>query len=181
MAFPWRETLIPGLVQVGRPAFEDERGTFTKIIGEGDSGELAPFVAREVFWSRSPKGVFRGMHVQLPPHAARKLVFVAAGVVRDFVVDLRVGSPAFGTVLEVTLDDRSGGLLIPVGCGHGFESVVDDCVVVYGQDSFHAPEADSGVRYTSLDIDLHSHEPVVSERDLALPAFADFNSPFTFV
>ena len=53
-------------------------------------------MTREVFWSQSERGVFRGLHVQLPPRAARKLVFVTTGRVRDFVLDLRRGSPTEG-------------------------------------------------------------------------------------
>lgn len=179
MAVPWRETQIPGVYRVGRPAFEDGRGAFVKVIGEGDCADEEPFVPSEMFWSRSSAGVFRGMHVQLPPHDGRKLVFVVSGTVRDFVVDLRVGSPTFGVVLEVELDEWSGGLLIAEGCAHGFEAV-SEAVVVYGQETFHAPEADSGVLYSSAGISLSTAVPVVSPRDLALPTLADFDSPFRY-
>lgn len=177
MAVPWRETEIPGVFRVGRPMFEDARGGFVKVIGEGDNGQQEPFIPSEIFWSRSAAGVFRGMHVQLPPHDGRKLVFVVAGTIRDFVVDLRTGSPSFGHVLEVELDESSGGLLIAEGCAHGFEAM-SEAVVVYGQETFHAPEADSGVLYSSVGVQLSAPEPVISSRDLALPSLTDFGSQF---
>lgn len=157
--------------------FEDPRGAFVKVVGEGDNGQERPFVPRELFWSRSAAGVFRGMHVQVPPDHGRKLVFVVSGEVRDFVVDLRRNSPTFGDVLEVRLDDRSGGLLIAEGCAHGFEALTDS-VVVYGQESFHATESDTGVLYSSVGITPRTSHPVVSERDLALPPLSAFDSPF---
>lgn len=46
--------------------------------------------------SRSHKGVLRGLHYQLVPHAQSKLVRVIDGKVLDVAVDIRVGSPTFG-------------------------------------------------------------------------------------
>lgn len=172
---------IPGLFLTTRDALLDSRGSFTKVLGEGDDSGVPPFVTREVFWSRSTRGVLRGLHVQLPPRATRKLVFVTHGSVRDFVLDLRVGSPTHLAVAEVPLDDQGGGLVIPDGCAHGFEVVSDEAAMVYLQEDFHSPEHDSGVLYTSAHIVPLTPEPIVSARDLALPSVDDFDSPFEFV
>ena len=43
--------------------------------------------------SRSARGVLRGLHYQLPPHAQGKLVRVTRGAVFDVAVDMRRGSP----------------------------------------------------------------------------------------
>lgn len=180
MASQWCEVDIPGVFTVGRPVFEDTRGSFVKVLGEGDWGDQAPFIAREVFWSRSNRGVFRGMHVQLPPHDGRKLVFVVAGSVRDFVADLRVGSPTEGRVLEMPLDERSGGLLIPEGCAHGFEALEGGSVVIYGQEAFYSSEHDSGILYSSAGIELANARSVISSRDRELTPLDSFVSPFTF-
>lgn len=177
---PWRSTSVPGLLLTTRDALIDDRGSFTKILGDGDDAGSVPFHTREVFWSRSTRGVVRGLHVQLPPRATRKLVFVAHGAVRDFVLDLRIGSPAYGTVWEVELDERGGGLVIPDGCAHGFEVVSDMAAMVYLQEDFHSPADDGGVLFTSAGIVPVTESPIVSARDLALPDLADFVSPFEF-
>lgn len=169
---------IPGLFLTTREGLLDSRGSFTKILGEGDDVDAPPFVTREVFWSRSTRGVLRGLHVQLPPRSTRKLVFVTHGAVRDFVLDLRVGSPTYHAVLEIPLDERSGGLVIPDGCAHGFEVVSDEAAMVYLQEDFHSPEHDSGVLYTSAGVVPVADGPIVSARDLALPSLEDFTSPF---
>lgn len=162
-----------------RPRFDDDRGSFTKILGEDDCGDERPFVPREVFWSRSHRGVFRGMHVQLPPRATRKLVFVTSGRVRDVILDLRVGSPTYLTVWDTELDALGGGLVIPAGCAHGFEVLSDDASMVYLQEDVHVPECDSGILYSSAGITLTTTQAIVSERDLALPPLDSFTSPFT--
>lgn len=180
MSFPWRETSLPGAFLTARPPFEDRRGSFNKILGEGDAPEGASFVAREVFWSQSRRGVVRGMHVQLPPYATRKAVFVTHGRVRDLLLDLRVGSPGFGQVHEFALDATTGGLVVPEGCAHGFEVLSDEAAMVYLQERHHSPDHDGGVSIRSVPVTLASAEPVISDRDLALPALADFVSPFRF-
>lgn len=171
---------MPGAFLTSRATFPDERGTFTKILGEGDDADQTPFVTREVFWSSSARGVFRGLHVQLPPRQTRKLVFVTRGLVRDFLLDLRRGSPTEGTVWETTLDESSGGLVIPAGCAHGFEVLSEDAIMVYAQEDYYAPGLDGGVHYASAGIQLVAREPIVSARDLELPPLADFASPFGY-
>lgn len=180
VSVPWRSTPIPGAFLTGRSRLADDRGSFTKILGEADDAGRPPFVTREVFWSLSRRGVFRGLHVQLPPREARKLVFVTRGVVRDFVLDLRRGSPTEGTVWETALDESTGGLLIPAGCAHGFEVLSEDAAMVYLQEDFFAPEYDAGVHFASVGIDLVAPSPVVSERDLSLPDLSLFDSPFGY-
>jgi dTDP-4-dehydrorhamnose 3,5-epimerase len=158
----------------------DERGAFTKILGEGDEEDHAAFRTREIFWSSSRRGVVRGMHVQLPPHAARKLVFVTEGAVRDFVLDLRRGSPTEGQVWETRLEHGGGGLVVPEGCAHGFEVVSDRAAMVYAQEDFHHPESDAGVLFSSVGISISCAAPIVSARDLALPPLSEFSSPFEY-
>lgn len=159
---------------------DDGRGSFTKVLGERDEDGHAPFVTREVFWSQSGRGVFRGLHVQLPPRSTRKLVFVTHGAVRDFVLDLRKGSPAQGHVHEFELSSSTGGLVIPEGCAHGFEVLSDEVSMVYLQEDFHSPEHDTGILYSSAGVELTATQPIVSARDLALSTLDAFDSPFEF-
>ena len=180
MSSTWRSTRIPGLFETARQEFVDDRGSFLKILGEGDSADAEPFRTQEIFWSHSRRGTFRGLHVQLPPRSTRKLVFVVAGEVRDFVLDLRIGSPTEGQVEEVRLDAHRGGLVIPDGCAHGVEVVSDRASMVYAQEHVHAQAEDSGILYSSAGIRLQSADPVISARDLALPRLEAFDSPFRF-
>jgi len=180
MKVMWSQLSIPGMLLGTGASVCDTRGTFTKVLS-GDDPLLEGFAGREVFWTKSSLGVFRGLHFQLPPHATSKLVTVVQGHIRDFVVDLRVGSPTERQVMEVDLDETSGALLVPAGCGHAYEVLSDDTIVVYVQDvPFGQPESYAGIRPDSAGIVTKAKTPVINPRDLSFPTLAEFDSPFTY-
>jgi len=73
MKVTWTELDVPGLLLSGGAAVADQRGSFTKVLS-GDDPLLGGFEGRELYWTSSARGVVRGLHFQLPPHATRKLV-----------------------------------------------------------------------------------------------------------
>lgn len=180
MQVTWTELAVPGLLLSGGASVTDARGSFTKVLS-GDDRVLGSFEGREVYWTRSVAGVVRGLHFQLPPHATRKLVYVVNGAVRDFVVDLRVGSPMERRLFEIQLDPTVGGLLVPAGCAHAYEALHDDTIVCYAQDiPFDDPASYAGIRADSAGIVPRAAEPIVMPRDLEFPTLAEYVSPFTF-
>lgn len=173
---------IPGCVLVRLERHEDRRGDFLKVLQRDVFAELGldPTVA-EVYWSTSHRGVVRGLHFQTPPSDHAKTVNVIRGAIHDVVVDLRVGSPAYGQPMTVTLAaDVPGALHVPRGCAHGFQALSDDTVVAYMVGSEHAPGHDTGIRWDSVAAHWPIVETVVSERDAAFPGLAEFESPFRF-
>lgn len=171
--------MIPGLFTLDKPPFSDSRGSFHKILCEPPT-DSKPFNCDEIYWSSSEQGVARGMHLQIPPFHGRKLVFATLGVVRDVVIDLRVGSPTYHQVWETELTPESPGVLIPAGCAHGFIVTEGPAILVYAQEGAYSRDCDTGVNIHSIDTgDLTSHI-VISERDQQLPQLAEFISPFTF-
>lgn len=180
MQVTWTELPVPGLLQSGGASVQDARGSFTKILS-GHDDLLGDFQARELYWTRSSAGVLRGLHFQLPPEATRKLVYVVNGAIRDFVVDLRVGSPWERRLFEIELTPDTGGLLVPAGCAHAYESLQDDTLVCYAQDiPFGDPASYAGILCSSAGIVPRSPSPVIMPRDLEFPRLGDFESPFVF-
>lgn len=175
MNVEWEELAIPGVLLSHGGRTQDERGSFSKVLGGG-----APFSVAEVCWSTSAQGVVRGMHFQTPPRAQEKFVFVLNGAIRDLVVDLRVGSPTQGRLIEVDLTPDTGGVLVPVGCGHGFESLQACSTVVYLLSTGFHTDSDAGVSLASVGFMARSSRPLLSERDGELPDIADYPSPFAF-
>lgn len=174
------ETAIAGCMRVRQPTHHDSRGWFTKSLSN-DVRESAQvdFDATEIYWSLSRRGVVRGMHFQLPPVNVTKLVWVASGSIRDVVLDLRVDSPTHSEWVDFELGPEDGSVLVPRGCAHGFEVTSEEAIVFYAQDGAFSPECDAGVRWDSFGYEWLANEPVMSDRDLALPALDDFVSPFT--
>jgi len=180
MQVTWTQLSIPGLLLSSGASVSDERGSFTKILS-GDDPLLGGFEGREVYWTRSVRGVLRGMHFQLPPEATSKLVFVVSGAIRDFVLDLRVGSPTERQLVEISLTAGDGGLLVPKGCAHAYEALEDETLVCYAQDvPFRLPECYGGISLESVGIVPESPSSIVLPRDRQLLALDDFISPFVF-
>lgn len=181
-ALIFRDAGLPGCYDIALRAGEDARGRFAKTFHAPSfaaAGLATDFV--EAFHTMSRRGVLRGMHLQLPPHAHAKLVSCVAGEVFDVLLDLRVGSPSYGAhrVFELR-DDEPRAIYVAPGVAHGFYAVSDRAVVTYMVTTVHAPAHDAGVRWDSIGVQWPGAEPALSPRDRDLPAFADFESPFRF-
>lgn len=156
---------------------EDRRGVFGKPFtlhsSLGDSYSI-----REIFWTSSSAGVVRGMHFQVPPTPIGKLVWVSQGSILDVAVDLR-DHDGFGSVETFPLDGRTGASVwIPAGFAHGFQALEDNTIVNYAVDGDFDPATDAGVRWDSIGFEWPLPVGAMSDRDRALPALADFSTPF---
>lgn len=171
--------LLPGARLVTLKRFKDGRGSFVKTYSRRLFEACGvTFDLREEFYSSSRKDVLRGMHFQVPPHDHAKIVYCAAGAVLDVLVDLRAG-PGQGAVASVVLAAGQPSLLvIPKGVAHGFKSLSDDSLMVYKTSTEHSPEHDKGIRWDSFGFDWGLDSPILSARDAAHPALADFDNPF---
>jgi len=175
-------TAVPGCVIVHAPPARDERGGFAKTF-HATTFEAAGLRTdwREEFYSFSRRNVVRGVHFQRPPADHAKLVFCLEGEVLDVVLDLRVGSPAYGRPISERLTADDGrGLYIPSGCAHGFLSTSEQSLMLYKVTSVYSPECDTGVLWDSIGFDWPVREPLLSDRDRLHPALVDFESPFRF-
>ena len=179
------ETALEGVRILTPPRFGDNRGFFSESWNRAamDEAGLAYDFVQDNHSMSAAVGTLRGLHFQAPPHAQAKLVRCGRGALFDVAVDIRVGSPAYGQWVGVDLSFRNGRqLLIPAGFLHGFVTREPDTEIVYKCTDFYAPECDGAVRWDSVGIEwgLGDAEPVLSEKDAAAPAVADFVSPFSY-
>ena len=80
-------------------------------------------------FSRSKKGVLRGLHFQSEPFGQVKLLRVIQGKILDVVVDLRTQQKTFGKWASIVLNDINNEMLfLPSGFAHGFL-----CLSAYAQ------------------------------------------------
>ena len=98
--------------------------------------------------SRSAKGVLRGIHYQITPHAQGKLVRCGRGRVWDVAVDLRRGSPTFSEWFGLELsEENKKQLWIPEGFGHGFVALTDGAELLYKTTDYYARDCDRSIRW----------------------------------
>jgi dTDP-4-dehydrorhamnose 3,5-epimerase len=177
-----RETALPGCLRLDLFRHQDARGAFTKVFHQPAFRERGlPVDWREAFVTVSAKGVLRGMHFQTPPSDHGKLVACLAGRVLDVVLDLRLGSPAYGRCEALELAaERGEALFVPPGLAHGFLALEEGSTLLYQVTREHDPAHDTGVRWDSIPFQWPAASPLVSDRDRALPDLAGFRTPFRF-
>lgn len=135
--------------------------------------------------SRSARGVVRGMHFHVGDGAA-KLVRCGRGKILDVVVDLRHGSPTYGSWEGFELDDESmQALYVPIGFAHGFCALSEIADVCYKQTSYYDPALERAIAWDDPDIAIGwpaDLELSVSPRDAAAPRLSEIAAelPFRF-
>jgi len=175
-------TEIPGCLVATLDRRVDARGAFCKTYQEDwFTAAGLPLVYREQYYSVSRKGVIRGMHFQLPPCDHGKVVYCTSGAIHDVVMDLRVGSPTYGRCAAFELNGASPSLVfVPRGCAHGFAVRSEEATTCYMVETTYDNSCDAGVRWDSIGHGWPGVEPVLSDRDRALPRLRDFVSPFRY-
>ena len=173
-------TAIPDVVIIEPKVHGDSRGYFVETFRQD---KLEEFLGYKINFcqdneSKSSKGVLRGLHYQLPPHAQTKLVRVIQGRVLDVAVDIRRNSPTFGKYVAVLLSaENKKQLLVPRGFAHGFVVLEDDTVFAYKVDNYYSPQCDRGIAFDdeNLNIDwiLNHDELNLSAKDTKQPKLFD--------
>tara|TARA_R110001583_G_C5671425_1_gene411202 strand:- start:29456 stop:30031 length:576 start_codon:yes stop_codon:yes gene_type:complete len=135
--------------------------------------------------SKSSKGVLRGLHFQLAPHAQSKLVRVIEGAVLDVAVDIRKGSPSFGQHVAVELSgENKKQMFIPRGFAHGFLVLTETTTFAYKVDNYYSPECDRGLAFDdktlNIDWQLDSQSLLLSEKDITQPSLAELEDCFDY-
>jgi dTDP-4-dehydrorhamnose 3,5-epimerase len=130
--------------------FGDERGFFMESFNQKEFdaavGYRVTFVQDN--HSRSARGVLRGLHYQLPPHAQGKLVRVVAGRVFDVAVDMRRSSPRFGRWAGIELSaEKHQQMWIPRGFAHGFLVLSESADFLYKTTDYYAPASEAALRW----------------------------------
>jgi dTDP-4-dehydrorhamnose 3,5-epimerase len=173
------QTAIEGVLILEPKVFGDARGFFMESFNQNafDAavGHRVEFVQDN--HSRSAKGVLRGLHYQLPPHAQGKLVRVTSGSVFDVAVDVREGSVTFGRWVGVELTGANHRQLwLPPGMAHGFLVTSDSADFLYKTTDFYAPQAEGCVLWSDPAVGIEWPDvgaaPQLAAKDAAAPLLA---------
>lgn len=165
---------IPGLLIIKPRVFKDERGFFMETwqsVRYKDIGINKYFVQDN--WSRSTKGVLRGLHFQIE-HPQGKLVSVRSGKVFDVAVDIRKNSSTFGQWYgEVLSDENHLQMYVPPDFAHGFCVLSETADFVYKCTDYYYPNDEGGILWNDKDLGIKwpLKDPIVSEKDNELGSF----------
>ena len=174
-----RELKIPGAWEFTPRQFPDPRGVFLEWFKETVVEEAIghPFTLRQVNHSTSSRGAVRGIHFADVPPGQAKYIYVTRGAVLDVVVDIRVGSPTFGVVDALQLDDVDRrAVYVAEGLGHAMFALTDDVNLNYLVTQPYAPAREHGIHPLDPDLDLPwpaDIEPLLSDKDAAAPTLAE--------
>ena len=171
-----KNTLLDGVKIITPTVFEDERGYFFESykapIFKNNNLPINFVQDNEV---KSTKGVLRGLHYQFN-RPQGKLVRVISGSILDVAVDIRKGSPTFGQSEIVHLTAENNKMLyIPEGFAHGYLVTSSESIVVYKCTDIYDPNDQYGIIWNdeTIGVDWTYDSPILSEKDLMLPALND--------
>ncbi|MBD9573525.1 dTDP-4-dehydrorhamnose 3,5-epimerase [Ensifer sp. ENS08] len=181
------ETPIPSVLLIRPKRRFDSRGYFVETFR---ADHFAALVGSDLFVQDNQSlsreaGTVRGLHFQMPPRAQGKLVSCVVGSVWDVAVDIRRGSPTYGSFVAAELSEENGyQLWIPQGFAHGFCTLEPDTVISYKVTDYHSPEHDRGLLWNDPALEINwpvsPSTAVLSDKDRTQPKFADLHTTFTY-
>lgn len=148
---------LEGAYYIEPKIFHDDRGFFFEWFNHERFQELTAteFKVVQFNYSRSTKGVLRGLHYQLNPVAQSKLIAVVKGTIQDVIVDVRKDSKTLGQHHSVLLtEEKRNQLFVPKGFAHGFLVLSEEAEIFYAIDNQYSPEHDSGISYKDPDLGI---------------------------
>jgi dTDP-4-dehydrorhamnose 3,5-epimerase len=184
------QTRLPDVVIIEPAVFKDDRGWFMESFNEKKFhdgltalGLPLPRAFVQDNHSCSAKGVLRGLHYQLPPHAQGKLVRVVKGAAFDVAVDIRPGSATFGQWAGAMLDAKNNHQLwIPEGFAHGFMALEDDTHFLYKTTDVYAKDCEGAIRWNDPQIGIEwptlaGLAPRLADKDAQAPGLRQARLP----
>jgi dTDP-4-dehydrorhamnose 3,5-epimerase len=175
-----RELVVPDAWEITPVQRADDRGVFLEWYRFDLLEEAVghPLDLRQANLSVSRRGTVRGIHFADVPRGQAKYVTAVHGAVLDFVVDIRVGSPTFGSWDSVRLDteDRRA-LYVAEGLGHCFVALTEDATVSYLVSDVYQPGREHGINPLDPEIGLEfPFDPadlLLSPKDTDAPGLAE--------
>ena len=161
---------ISGSWKIEFQKFDDNRGFFYESFKEEDFKKQIGrnLNIKQTNTSSSSKGSVRGIHYALVPPSQAKLVQCQRGSIKDYVIDIRVGSPTFGQFEEIELNENSASaVFIEEGLAHAFVAMENQTVVTYFVTEEYNPTREKGINPfdKTLNVKWPDLELILSEKD----------------
>jgi len=178
LRFDLEDTPITDLKIVQRKPISDNRGFLSRLYCQDDFKlmGLNKHIRQINQTLTKKKGAVRGLHYQLYPFAEAKLVSCVKGEIFDVAVDLRKDSPTYlKWHAEVLSENNQKSFLIPEGFAHGFQTLTDDCELIYLHTAPYSKEHEKGLNYADKKIDINWPLKIseISDKDQTHPMIKD--------
>ena len=173
------ETKLLGVLIIEPKVFGDSRGFFKETFQTEryrEAGIEDNFVQDN--YSRSQKGVLRGLHFQITKPQG-KLISCPKGAVFDVAVDINPESTTYGQYVGVKLtEENHKQLWVPPGYAHGFCVLSETADFHYKCTDYYDPSDEGGVIWNDPDVAVEwpIAKPLLSSKDELLPALAELNA-----
>ncbi|MFP9227683.1 dTDP-4-dehydrorhamnose 3,5-epimerase [Pectobacterium cacticida] len=174
------DTAIHGAKIIQPKVFGDARGFFLETFEKKRYRHMLnidlDFVQDN--YSRSGKGVLRGLHFQ-KTNPQGKLVRVVRGEVFDVAVDLRPDSPSFGQWEGIILsEENKTQFWLPPGLAHGFAVLSEVADFEYKCTDYYNPADEGCLLWNDPDIGIEwpVSSPLLSEKDKLGKLFRELKS-----
>ena len=168
----FKKTNLDGSYQILPLPNIDERGWFLRSFCKNEFKNIN----KNLSWVQlnhsftKKKGSIRGLHYQNKPFTEIKLVKCIKGKVYDVIVDLRHNSPTYLKYYSLILSSKEKNMIyIPEGFAHGFQTLTNNCELIYHHSNFYKKEYENGIRYDDkiLSINWPIEPTNISSRDLS--------------
>lgn len=169
-------TPIDGVKIIEPLYYGDDRGYFAPIFEDRKFKELGipdQFTRLNSSFSTT-KGTIRGLHYQPPPDQEAKMVYVVRGKIWDVALDIRKNSPTYGQWTGIELDAQTKRwFYVPAGCAHGFQTLEENCEIIYLCSSYYNIKTEWGIRWNdpSFNVEWPLQPTILSEKDKERPNF----------
>ncbi len=180
-------TSIPEVKIISPRKFGDSRGFFSETYNQRvfHAAGIVDVWVQDNHSLSGPKGTVRGLHYQIAPFAQAKLLRVTKGAILDIAVDIRRGSPTYGTHVAVELSaEKWNQLYVPAGFAHGFCTLTPDSEVLYKVTALYSREHDFGLLWNDpvlkIDWPVTPQTALLSDKDKVQPRLADLPAHFTY-
>ncbi len=168
--------LIENVHEIKSKIFDDKRGSFLSCFKQNEE------LFNKVWFDKKicqinlsltrKKGTIRGLHYQEKPYQESKLIRCLRGKVWDVVIDLRKNSKTYKKWFSLELcSSKNNAIFIPEGCAHGFQSLQDNCELLYIHSNNYKPSHESGIKWDDPTINVFwpLNLAEISDRDNSLP------------
>lgn len=148
--------------------FKDNRGSLLKIAHGGFFSKLKKKKIKinqvNITYTKK-RGTIRGMHFQKKHFKELKIVTCLKGKIFDAIIDVRVNKKSYGKIKKFTLDKPTKSLIIPEGYAHGFQSLTNDCTILYLHSNFYSKKFEDTINPLKIDVDWPIKKFFISKKD----------------